>query len=290
VNLQSFDALRQTVETASGPVSYVDVGRGAVSLFVHGVGMNGYLWRNVIAGLREERRCIALDLPLHGHTPAVAGQDFSLPALAAVVEDFCDALNLHDVDLVGNDTGGAVCQVFAARYSHRLQSMVLTNCDTHDNLPPEEFKPTVELAASGDLAPSAVQLVDDPQLARAVVFSSTYEYPERLSDEEVRAFLLPVVGTLEVGRQFERLLLSLQAEDLLAAEPALNRLSVPTLIVWGTADTFFELPWAYWLRDNIPGATGVVEIPGARLFFPDERAADLLPHLRRHWAEYRRVA
>ena len=277
MNLQTFDALRRTVETRSGPVSYVDVGVGPISLFVHGVGMNSFLWRNVIAGLGDERRCIALDLPLHGHTPARPDQDFSLPGLATVVEDFCDALDLHDIDLVGNDTGGAVCQVFAARYPHRLQSMVLTNCDTHDNLPPEEFKPTVDLAAKGELA-------------REVVFASTYEHPERLSDDEVRAFLVPVVGTTEVGKQFERLLVSLRAEDLLAAEPALSRLSVPTLIVWGTADTFFELSWAYWLRANIAGATGVVEIPGARLFFPDERAADLLPHLRHHWAEYRRVA
>jgi len=290
VNLQTFDALRRTVETRSGPVSYVDVGVGPISLFVHGVGMNSFLWRNVIAGLGDERRCIALDLPLHGHTPARPDQDFSLPGLATVVEDFCDALDLHDIDLVGNDTGGAVCQVFAARFSHRLQSMVLTNCDTHDNLPPEEFQPTVDLAARGELAPTAVQLADTPELAREVVFASTYEHPERLSDDEVRAFLVPVVGTTEVGKQFERLLVSLRAEDLLAAEPALHRLSVPTLIVWGTADTFFELSWAYWLRDNIAGATGVVEIPGARLFFPDERAADLLPHLRHHWSEYRRVA
>ncbi len=290
VNLQTFDALRQTVETRSGLVSYVDVGAGPVSLFVHGVGMNGYLWRNVIAGLQDERRCIALDLPLHGHTPAKPDQDFTLPGLAAVVEDFCDALDLHKIDLVGNDTGGAVCQVFATRCSRRLQSMVLTNCDTHDNLPPEEFQPTVDLAAAGELAPTAVQLAETPKLAREVVFASTYEDPEWLSDEEVRAFLVPVVGTTEVARQFERMLISLRAEDLLAAEPALQRLSVPTLIVWGTADTFFALPWAYWLRDNIAGATGVVEMPGARLFFPDERATDLIPHLRHHWAEYRRVA
>jgi len=290
MNLQAFDALRQMVETRSGPISYVDAGEGPVSLFIHGVGMNGYLWRNVIGGLRDERRCIAMDLPLHGYSPARLDQDFSLPGLAAVVEDFCDALDLHHIDLVANDTGGAISQVFATVHSDRLQSLVLTNCDTHDNLPPEEFKPTVDLAASGELAPSAMPLVENPELARAVVYASTYEDPERLTDDEVRSFLRPILGSLEVAREFERLLTSLRAEDLLAVEPALGRLSVPTLIVWGAADTFFELPWAYWLRDHIAGATEVVEIPGAKLFFPDERAADLLPHLRHHWAEYRRVA
>jgi pimeloyl-ACP methyl ester carboxylesterase len=252
--------------------------------------MSGYLWRNVIDSVQNERRCVALDLPLHGHTPARPDQDFSLSGLAEVLEDFCDEVDLGQIDLVANDTGGAVAQVFAARHSNRLRSLVLTNCDTHDNLPPEEFKPTVELAASGQLAPAAAPLLEDPDLARAVVYASTYEHPERLSDEEVLAFLEPIIGSLEAGRQFERLLTSLRADDLLAVEPALNQLSVPTLIVWGTGDTFFELAWAYWLRDNIAGATEVVELAGAKLFFPDERADELVPHLRRHWAEYRNVA
>jgi hypothetical protein len=55
-------------------------------------------------------------------------------------------------------------------------------------------------------------------------------------------------------------------------------------VVWGTADTFFGVSWAYWLRDTIPGVTGVVTIDGGRLFFPDERAAEFVPHLERHWA------
>ena len=82
------------------------------------------------------------------------------------------------------------------------------------------------------------------------------------------------------------MLTSLHARDLLAIEPALARLQVPTLIVWGTGDTAFRLKWAYWLRDTIPGATDVVEIDGARLFFPDERAAELTAALRRHWADH----
>ena len=76
---------------------------------------------------------------------------------------------------------------------------------------------------------------------------------------------------------------SLHARDLLAVEPALARLQVPTLIVWGTGDRAFRLKWAYWLRDTIPGATEVVEVDGGRLFFPDERADELTAALRRHW-------
>jgi pimeloyl-ACP methyl ester carboxylesterase len=76
---------------------------------------------------------------------------------------------------------------------------------------------------------------------------------------------------------------SIRARDLLAIEPALARLQVPTLIVWGTGDIFFRRKWAYWLRDIIPGATEVVELSGARIFFPDERATELTAALRRHW-------
>jgi pimeloyl-ACP methyl ester carboxylesterase len=97
-------------------------------------------------------------------------------------------------------------------------------------------------------------------------------------------FLRPVIGTPERARQFEQLLVSLRPDDLLAVEPELSRLEVPTLIVWGTADSFFELSWAYWLKDLIPGATDVVEIEGGRLFFPDERSTELVSSLRQHWA------
>jgi len=272
------------VQTASADLSYVDIGEGQPAVFVHGVGTSSYLWHNVIAALAGEARCIALDLPLHGHSPARADQDFSLGALADVVAEFCAALGLRDIDLVANDTGGAVAQIVAATHPTLLRTLTLTNCDTRDNIPPEEFKATVELAKAGELAPTAPSLLGDVSMARAVVFSPGYEDPNLPTDEVVRACLTPVIGTLTSAKQFERLLSALGPEDLVAAEPALRKLKVPTLIVWGTGDQFFELRWAYWLRDTIPGVTEVVEIEGAKLFFPDERAQDLVPHLRRHWA------
>jgi pimeloyl-ACP methyl ester carboxylesterase len=279
---------RRSIETPSGPVSYLDVGddpdAGPVTLFVHGVGTNAYFWRHLITSLRPERRCIAIDLPLHGHSPAAADQDLSLAALGQLVEDVCAALDLTAIDLVAHDTGGAVAQIFAARHPERLRSFCLTNCDTHDNVPPEAFKPTVELAEAGAIAPGAADLLADLVSARAVVFEMGYEDVERLDLGVVREFLEPLLGSLDRAQTFERLLVGLRPDDLLAVEPDLARLNVPTLVVWGTGDTFFELKWAYWLRDTIPGVTEVVELDGARLFFPDERADELLPHLRRHWA------
>ena len=107
MQLPELDAHRHTVTTRSGDISYIDIGAGPVALFVHGIATNAYLWRNVISALITERRCIAVDLPLHGQSPVTAGQDLSIAALAAGLEDFCDALGLTGIDLVANDTGGA---------------------------------------------------------------------------------------------------------------------------------------------------------------------------------------
>jgi pimeloyl-ACP methyl ester carboxylesterase len=212
-----------------------------------------------------------------------AGQDLSIAALAAGLEDFCDALGLTGIDLVANDTGGAIAQIFAARHPERLASFTLTNCDTAGNLPPEEFKPTVELARAGNLAPTAVALFADLDAAAKVAFGNGYEHLDRVDLAVIRSYLEPCFGSLERAREFERLLSAMDDADLAAVTPQLRELTVPTLIVWGTGDAFFDVSWAYRLRDTIPGTTRVVTVDGARLFFPDERPMDLVPHLEQHW-------
>ena len=282
--LAHFDRYRDEAATRTGPASYIDTGGdGPTALFVHGVGTSSYLWRHVIAQMAGERRCVAVDLPLHGRTPAAAGQDFSLTSLARFLTDFCDATGLAEIDLVANDTGGAVAQILAAREPGWLRTLTLTNCETHDNVPPRAFLPTVLLARVGLLARMGPRLLRDLPRARRRVYGSGYQDVSRLPLEVVRAWLEPLLGTPASARQFQRWVASLHARDLLAAEPTLHRLHVPTLIVWGTGDVFFHRKWAYWLRDTIPGAAGVTEIPGAKLFFPDERATELAAALRRHW-------
>lgn len=278
------DAHRRRVPTRCGELSCVDVGQGPVALFVHGVGTSSHLWRHVIEAFAAERRCVAVDLPGHGHSQVPRVQNFSLPWFADLIEDCRDALDIDQVDLVANDTGGAIAQVFAASHTKRLRTLTLTNCDTQGNLPPDAFRPTVEMAQRGEFAPLAGQLAANPELVRHSALGVGYEHPERISDETLHAYMDPVASSPESALHFERLLASLDDTDLVAIEPELKRLTVPTLIVWGTGDPFFELRWAYWLKDTIPGVTEVVEIDGAKLFFPDERPDDLVPHLRRHWA------
>jgi pimeloyl-ACP methyl ester carboxylesterase len=278
------DSHRHRISTPSADLSYVDVGSGPPALFLHGVGTNAYLWAGVIGGLLDMRRCIAVDLPLHGQSPARADQRMTIGAFADVIAELCEGLGLGAVDLVAHDTGGAVAQVLAARHPDYLRTLTLTNCDVHDNVPPEAFAPTVELARAGQIAKTAPALMADLAAARATVFATGYENPEFLTLEVVRAFLEPVLGMPAAAEKFQALLAALEPSDLLAAEPALQTLDVPTLIVWGTGDTFFDVKWAYWLRDTIAGAQDVVEVAGAKLFFPHERPDALVAPLRRHWA------
>ena len=283
--MERLDKHRGQVRTQSGPASYVDTGGpGRPVLFVHGVGTSSYLWRNAIGQLDGERRCVAFDLPLHGYTPAAADQDFTLPGLARFIADGCDALELTDFDMVANDTGGAITQVFVASHPERLHTLTLTNCEAHDNVPPKALLPAVLLARMGLLARLAPRLMpyDNPR-SRKRMYGATYQDIANLPEDIARVWLEAQSGTPEAARQSQRLLTSLHARDLLAAEPALCRLQVPTLIVWGTGDIFFRRKLAYWLRDTIPGATEVVEIDKGRLFFPDERATELTAALRRHW-------
>ena len=120
------------------------------------------------------------------------------------------------------------------------------------------------LARAGAFAWAGPRLVRNPARARRVLFASGYERIDALPVDIVTSFLDPVLGTRARARGFQPWLLS-RATELLAIEPGLRRLDVPALVVWGTDDAFFEVRWAHWLAETLPGADGVVELDGARL-------------------------
>lgn len=275
----------RTTSTRRGPAAHLDTGEGpgSAALFVHGVGTGASLWGRVIEALSAERRCIALDLPLHGRTPPVA--DYSLGAMADFVVDFCEALGLSGVDLVGNDTGGAIAQIVAARRPDLLRSVVLTNCDSHDNVPPAAMLPMVLLARAGLAAPLQRFIAGNPRRARRLMYGRVCESVENLPLELVADWVEPLAGTWERAREFQRWLAALRPDDVLDAERSLSGVRVPTLIVWGTADRFFDVRWAHRLHDLLPGARPVVEVPGARLLFPRERPHALVEPLREFWEQ-----
>jgi pimeloyl-ACP methyl ester carboxylesterase len=286
MDLQGYERQRKAVTTPYGEFAYAEVGEGPPALFVHGLFVSGYVWRDVMEGLRGDRRCIAYDLPAHGRTRVSPEQDLSLPAQADMLDAFCAALDLEEVDLVANDTGGAVAQVFAARHPERIRTLTLTNCEARDVLPsPNELAQLIgTLAAKGEFAPAAVEMAADPEAARGEIgLGAALEHPERLTEDDLRGYHEEHFSTLDNARQVERFVLALNADQLIEVEPDIRRLEAPTLVVWGTGDEIFDLELAYWLRDAIPGCRGVVEVEGGKLFWPGERADELVAPLREFW-------
>ena len=281
MDVSTFLAHRKTLTTPAGDIAYTEFGAGPVALFVHGLGTNGLLWRHVIENLQDTSRCIAIDLPLHGGTPG--RDDLSVTALAQVVADLCEGLALGQVDLVGNDTGGAVAQLFAVRNPDKIRSFTLTNCDCEGNFPPADFAPVVELARQGQLAPGLVAIASDPASWPTSPLGAGFEHPESVSEEVWRSFVKVLGDTTERAKDFERMIAAIVPSEMDGVTEALRTLDAPALLVWGTGDPTFGVKWAYQLRDALPGAREVIEVDGAKLFFPDERPGDLSPHLRKLW-------
>src|SRR5713101_2642434 len=278
-------AVRRSVQTASGRISYIEQGSGAVALFVHGVLLNGYLWRHQLEDLSDVCRCIAVDLLAHGETEIAPDQDVSVTANAEMLKQFLDALKINQVDLVGNDSGGGISQIFAALNPERVRSFTLTDCDTHDNWPPEAFKPFLTMAANGGLRGTLEAMLADKSVYRSPqTLGPAYEHPEQLSDESIETYLRPFIRSEQRLRDLQRFLAAFDNKHTLAIEARLKTLKAPTLIVWGTDDVYFDVKWSRWLAETIPGTKRRVELQGARIFFPEERWTEFNQELRAHWA------
>lgn len=284
--IAELEAHRRHATTASGPISYLDVGAGPAAVFLHGIVTSSLLWRNIIPAVSSGRRCIAVDLPGHGGTPPAPNDaDVSLTGLATRVIELCDHLGLERFDLVANDTGGAVAQIVAAHLSERLTTATFTSCDTEGNCPPKLFVPIALLGRPSLLALVGPRIAKRRTLVRSLL-ASGHERIRELPDEIVDAYGQPVLGTAQSARAFGRLISAIANDDLVAVRPQLARLKAPTLIVWGTHDRFFDIKWAYRLADLIPGTAALHTLERARIHFPDYRGDEFLPLLQQHWAKH----
>lgn len=277
-------ATRNYVETSHGRISYLETGSGPVALFVHGVLLNGFLWRNQLAALRDHRRCIAVDLLAHGETTVKPGGDVSVTANAAMLRELLDVLKIDRVDLVGNDSGGGIAQIFAANHPERIRSLTLTDCDTHDNWPPVAFQPFLAMAAAGGLRGALDRmLADKPFYRSGDALGPAYEHPAAVEDETIDAYLQPLTRTPARTHDLERFLAAFDCKHTVVIEPLLRAFDRPTLIMWGTDDVYFDVSWSGWLARTIAGPCKTITLDGARLFFPEERANELNAALRSHW-------
>ena len=292
MDIATFHASRRFAEVKSGRIAYFEKGQGPAALFVHGVPLNGYHWRHVIDRVQHRRRCIAIDLMGLGYSEIAPSQDVSFTAQARMIAEVLDATGIDQVDLIGNDSGGAIAQIFAANYPGRLNSLILTNADVHDGWPPPQVLPLMERARNGTLAGIFQPLLERPDLARErygrgepVPLFRSYADPSVLTDEVIRLYLQPLLSSKHRIEAFQRYWLGFDNKHTVAIYPALKTLQVPTLIVWGLKDFFFDKKWAYWLKDTIPGAKRVVEVEDARLFFPEDRPDTLAAPMLEFWDE-----
>jgi len=201
-----------------------------------------------------------------------------------MLAQFLDALKVDQVDLVGNDSGGGICQIFAALYPSRVRSLVLTNCDAHDNWPPEAFKPFVGMVAAGGLPQTLNAMLADKSVYRSPqALGPAYERPEAVSDDTIETYLKPHLRSPQRTHDLERFVNAFDCRHTVEIEKPLRQLHAPTLIAWGTDDIYFDLKWSHWLEEAIPGTKQRIELKGARIFFPEERAREFNNALRAHW-------
>lgn len=247
-------AVLHRVETPQGSIEYRDTGSGPVLLFVHGLLVNGTLWRKVVAQLEDEFRCVVPDLPLGSHrVPMRAGADLTPTGLAGLIAGFMDALELEDVTLVGNDTGGALCQLVATRHPERLARLVLTPCDAYENFLPPVFRPLQWIArVPGGVAAMMQPMRLDVMQRSPLGFGLLTKRPIERSVRE--GWLRPAIDSAEIRRDVTKVLKGIAPHYTLEAAEQLKHFDRPTLLAWAPEDRFFKFSYAERLAAAIPDA------------------------------------
>lgn len=281
----AFASLRRFAETPFGRIAYVERGAGPAALFLHGLPLNGFHWRGSLERLSPYRRCLAPDFMGLGYTEVSGRQDLSPQAQTDMLAAFLDRLAIPSVDLVANDSGGTIAQLFAVQHPGRVRTMLLTNCDVHENCPPQQMRNSINAAKAGTYDRKMQRHLDDRVYARSEkgIVGSAYMYPADIADETIDYYFAPLVASPLRKSQLNRYLADLDPNPLLAIEPALRRLSAPTRMVWGTADALFPVVWAEWLDKTLPGSRGIRLVEGGKLFWPEERPEVVAEEARTLW-------
>jgi pimeloyl-ACP methyl ester carboxylesterase len=271
------------VQLQQGTIRYRERGTGEPIVFVHGALVNGDLWRKVVPDLSKDFRCIAPDLPLGSHElPLPPDADLSPPGAARLIADFIAALDLDGVTLVGNDTGGALCQLVVTRHPERIARLVLTNCDAYDKFPPSFFK----YLFLGAHVPGFVTALFQPMRIAAIRnapiafgWLSKRGIPAEITGSWVR----PGLKDRAVRRDAAKLLKGAHPRYTLEAAAHFKEFHKPVLVAWGQEKDFVPAEYGERLARDFPNGR-LERIDDSYTFVPEdqpERLAKLIAEFAR---------
>jgi pimeloyl-ACP methyl ester carboxylesterase len=242
---------RHEIDLPTGRIRYREAGAGKPVVFVHGYLVDGRLWDGVVDRLADRCRCIAPDWPIGAQQIAMKPDaDLTPYGIAATINSFLEALDLEDVTIVGNDSGGAMSQVLVTRHPQRVGRLVLTNCDTHENFPPGIFKTM-------------------PPIAKLPTRT-------KIPDELVASWMQPGLNDPAVKHDVKKVTVGMNKRYTLEAAEKLRSSDLPILLTWAPGDKLFPISYAERLAKETPNAR-IVEIPDANTFVPldqPQRLAD----------------
>jgi pimeloyl-ACP methyl ester carboxylesterase len=269
---------QKEVSLDSGPIRYRERGSGEPIVFVHGLLVNGDLWRKVVPLLAKDFRCITPDWPLGSHEqPMRADADLSPPALARLIADFTSAVGAEGATLVGNDTGGGLSQIAIANHPERFGRLVLTPCDAYENFPPKAFRFLVWLAR----LPGGITALIQPLRVRALrntPLAFGWLAKHGIDDEASDSYVRPLLSNRAVRRDAVKVLRAIKPEYTLDAATRLSRFERPVLIAWSREKAFFPWSHAERLANEFPNAR-LEEIADSYAFVPEDqprRLAELI--------------
>src|SRR3569833_532601 len=280
---------RRFLDTSFGRIAYIDRGSGRPTLLLHGFPLSSFQWRGVIERLSSTRRCLAPDLMGLGYTEVADGQSVAPAAQAAMIATLLDRLNVGPVDLIANDSGGAVAQLLLIAYPERVRTLLLTNCDVETDSPPAAVLPIIEAARAG-IYPD---LFLDPWLRHKDVARAAtgfggmcYSKPMYPTDTALEQYLGPLVANASLKALVNRYTLGLTPNPLEGSSSQLRKCSVPTGSVWGMSDAIFSTHSPDYLASVLPRVTGIRRIREAKLFFPEEYPEAIAEEAQRLSAAY----
>ncbi len=269
------------IELSAGTIEYEDTGGdGPVVVLLHGVAMDGSLWRNVVADLREDHRCVVPTLPLGGHRwPMRPGADLSILAMVRLVAEFLEKLDLYEVTLVGNDWGGAQLLV-SEGIDGRVGRLVLVSCEAFDNYPPGVPGRAVAQAASipGGIyaAFQSLRLRPLRRLPMTWGWMSKRPVPHEVMD----GWFKPLQTRPEIRRDLRKYARSIPPKsELLEWSERLRSFDRPALVVWAAEDRVMPPEHGRGLAGMLPRGR-LIEIPDSYTLIPEDQPVELARAIR----------